>query len=345
MFYEESLVKNLFKCNKCNEHFNLKHQPKILECGTTICSSCEANLNNKFKCNMCLKEHQIEANGLVFNEILWTIMQEKPEKVQTDEINNRLFYKESIVINFLKCKQCYQFYDIYEPPLVLKCGKSICSKCYTKIKPINNTIKCLACQEEHKISNTLIKNEFILELYSLKPIELKRTKSCEELKTNLKKLKSILSDLELIGQNGDFKIKDHCDEQRRLIQLNKEIKILELNDEPLEDEELYETLQVIVDDYEKDCIKSLSNKKEFKKLITDIVQETNGFMFSTQSNLEEYAVNETQIEISNELCQSIILQLNQEVENLNGELFNNEIIKYDSNTNNIEFEPISFVIR
>lgn len=52
-----------------------------------------------------------------------------------------------------------------------------------------------------------------------------RGKLCEKLKINLQKLEALTQELQFDFENGSDKIKGHCNEQRRRVQLVTENKI------------------------------------------------------------------------------------------------------------------------
>ena len=87
MFYEESVIKNLLKCQKCSETFDLDYnEPFIIkECGKTICNNCVENLKhvntnkNTFKCDLCTEEHLI-ANNFIINETILKLIKEQPKE-------------------------------------------------------------------------------------------------------------------------------------------------------------------------------------------------------------------------------------------------------------------------
>jgi hypothetical protein len=67
MFFEETFIRNLLKCNQCNEKFkrtnvNDYEQPRSLPCGKIICSLCvdkikKEAIKSKFKC-ICLNVYE-----------------------------------------------------------------------------------------------------------------------------------------------------------------------------------------------------------------------------------------------------------------------------------------------
>jgi len=72
--YEESYIRNLLKCNQCNNNFDDYDQPKSLQCGKIVCSICESKIvkkaiNKWFKCEICLEDHYIPEKCLSINDL------------------------------------------------------------------------------------------------------------------------------------------------------------------------------------------------------------------------------------------------------------------------------------
>jgi hypothetical protein len=217
-------------------------------------------------------------NGLVRNEILVSLIKEKPGNI-LNEVSR--FYKESAISNINNCQQCNRPFDPYEPAKVLSStGKTICNKCLNIKKPKNDI---------------LIENELLFDLLCIQPKQMYRGEKNEQLKASLKNVESLVNDLEFNCENGELKIRDYCDEQRRLIQLTNEMNELENNDQ------VNDTLIEIIDDYEKECIKFyavIKNKLKNNQLIEDI----NRFIDQVKAYFQEFDINETHLENLNQLC-------------------------------------------
>ncbi len=217
-------------------------------------------------------------NGLVRNEILVSLIKEKPGNI-LNEVSR--FYKESAISNINNCQQCNRPFDPYEPAKVLSStGKTICNKCLNIKKPKNDI---------------LIENELLFDLLCIQPKQMYRGEKNEQLKASLKNVESLVNDLEFNCENGELKIRDYCDEQRRLIQLTNEMNELENNDQ------VNDTLIEIIDDYEKECIKFyavIKNKLKNNQLIEDI----NRFIDQVKAYFQEFDINETNLENLNQLC-------------------------------------------
>ena len=81
MFYEEAKIKNVLNCVKCNQRLD---EPRILPCGESICAYCHLSIkvnNNKFKCFVCQKDHQMSEKGLPISKRLLDILALNPEEV------------------------------------------------------------------------------------------------------------------------------------------------------------------------------------------------------------------------------------------------------------------------
>ena len=64
MFYQDTFVRSLLKCDNCNKMFMDDDKPKFLPCGNSICCDCELimcdkAIDNKLKCEFCSKENDI----------------------------------------------------------------------------------------------------------------------------------------------------------------------------------------------------------------------------------------------------------------------------------------------
>lgn len=106
MFYSESTIKNLLKCEQCYKSFSFYDPPKILPCNRTICFQCAyeiTNLKNSsnrgfnfvcnnnsrqthFKCKLCLHEHEIPMDDFITNELAFRL--NKLNAVNLEDICN-----------------------------------------------------------------------------------------------------------------------------------------------------------------------------------------------------------------------------------------------------------------
>ena len=98
-----------------------------------------------------------------------------------------------------------------------------------------------------------------------------------------------------------------------------------------------------IDSYEIDTIQIHLKKEKFHNHINTIIKESNKFLFDKQAYLQNFQVSQREIEISNELCGKFKLKLEEDLKIVNIEIFNNNLIKHNSNKNNIYYEPIKYV--
>jgi hypothetical protein len=82
MFYDSNQIDNLLLlCKNCEGRLE---EPKILPCGETICSSCEASIqvNDRiFDCLACKDKHKMPKNGLIFCKPLLKLLSIIPTNV------------------------------------------------------------------------------------------------------------------------------------------------------------------------------------------------------------------------------------------------------------------------
>ncbi len=255
-----------------------------------------------------------------------------------------MFYEESVIKNLLKCQICYTTFEDYNEPFIIKeCGKTICNNCVENLKHVNtnkNTFKCDLCTEEHLIANNFIINETILKLIKEQPKEFSRGKDFEQLKLNVKELEANLERLMWTNENGIDEIKTYCLEQKRLIQLNTEKKIQEIND-------LNESLIQLIDLYEKEKIEQYNKDENVNKFIN----ETNEFINVQKIFLKKCQIDDEEIKNVNKQFFTHKTQVNDQLKNMQSLIFKNELIKFISNENlidnsmlgSIDYEPINYV--
>lgn len=85
MFYVSSQIDNFLNCANCDQRFD---QPKIIPCGSSICTYCEASLqinDNKFECCVCLETHIYPAEGFPTCKTLSNLLTIKPEEIHRSD--------------------------------------------------------------------------------------------------------------------------------------------------------------------------------------------------------------------------------------------------------------------
>ena len=158
--------------------------------------------------------------------------------------------------NILKCDKCKAPFDEYCQPKFLPCFKTICTTCELTIQKeaINKRFKCEVCTNDHYIPDDgFVIDETKYALIKAEPMEISRGENYDKLNLNLNKLETLFRMLKDGSDNGIDKIKEHCDEQIRLIQLSTENRIEQIN-------KLNDELIEIIRDFERKCIQSFLNR-------------------------------------------------------------------------------------
>ena len=81
MFYDSNQIDNELLCKHCEGRLV---EPKLLPCGETICSSCEASIqvnDRMFDCLACKQKHKMPKNGLPINKSLFKLLSIMPTNV------------------------------------------------------------------------------------------------------------------------------------------------------------------------------------------------------------------------------------------------------------------------
>ena len=216
-------------------------------------------------------------------------------------------------------------------------GKNICSNCTYKIEShvTSSKFKCNACFEHHCLpENGFPFNETLCDLIKAKPKEVYRSKECEELKSNLKLIESLVNKLSFDCENGIDKIKDHCAEQRRLVQLTTEKKLQQINN-------LNENFIKEIDNYEQECIQFyLSNEDNLIKNTNEIILKANNLIAEKSGYLREVQIDEEEIKASNRITRGLKSDLEQELNYVKSLIFNSCLIKFNSNADSMVDESI-----
>ena len=202
-------------------------------------------------------------------------------------------------------------------------SQTICNNCCIKFK-----------------FDSFISNELLYKLRQLQPIEIKRY---DEFKTNINILKLCLNDLIFTLDNADYFIKEYFLDVRLQIQLYNEMKMFQ-DDKSKEDLKNENLIDLLEDECMKSCeVKLKNNSNILKNRIKQIFDETSIIINDMENLLKEYSVDEQEIMKSNQLCSIIKLDLDQELKNFKGYLFNYELVKFNSIENVIEYEPYNIV--
>ena len=92
MFYDQSSIEKLLKCQNCNQVYDLYEQPRVLPCcGKTLCGKCIERIekevkNDLFKCVMCDDEYAMPKKKFPINELVAKLILEQPKDVYRGEV-------------------------------------------------------------------------------------------------------------------------------------------------------------------------------------------------------------------------------------------------------------------
>jgi hypothetical protein len=179
--------------------------------------------------------------------------------------------------NILKCDQCNLSFDEYCQPKFLPCFKTICTKCEMTIhrEAINKRFKCEVCSKDHLIPDDgFVSNEMAFKIITTEPMDISRGENYDKLELNIDKIESLARKLKSDFENSIDKIKEHCLEQMRLVQLSTENAIEKLHN-------LNKELIDMIAEYEKKYIEFFLVKKDsISKNLDTLIEEVN--MFSSQ---------------------------------------------------------------
>ena len=195
---------------------------------------------------------------------------------------------------------------------------------------INKRFKCVVCAKDHYIPDDgFVLNEMAIKIISAEPMEISRGENYERLQNNLNKVLSIVKLFLSDYENGTDIIKEYCNEQIRRIQLSTENKIEQIN-------KLNDELIAFVKDYERMCIESYSNKSMLiKEGLNKIIQEANTFLNEKQAYLQNLKTDDEEIKVFNKESEDLHLVLNEISKKQKSLIFNDKLMKFLSNTKEI----------
>jgi hypothetical protein len=152
-----------------------------------------------------------------------------------------------------------------------------------------------------------------------------------KLESNLKEINLLVLKLKNLESECINELNIHCTEQRRLIQLQTEIK-KQNSDEQIVDQINQFNLDLIeiIDKYELEYIEDFSNRiiEIIKPTFIEIIQETNSFLNKKQEYLIQYKTDNNQIKIFNQESEDLKSRLNKDVKKLKNLIFNNNKIEF-----------------
>ncbi len=338
MFYEAFAIKNLLKCELCSRVTSqIDQKPLILPCCLkTICTECfhltNHTINNIFKCLLCNSQCQMPTNGFLVNHLATEFYHKQPEKLCN--LNNtqttEMFYETAFIRDLLKCNHCTEPFDEYEEPKILPCCfKTLCVKCVhlTESSVKYNQFKCLVCKREDEMPRDgFLVNNLAVKLILLEPIEVYRGDDCNSFKKNLIDLDASIRKLSFEITNGEYLIKEHCNEQRRLIQLATEQRI----------QNIYTASDILiqrVNDYEKECMHKYSSANELKQHLAETIKLAEQSYEKEKAYLDNLCINEQEILAKNEQLKKLKESIENEKLNAQKIIFTERIMEFEKRKN------------
>ena len=95
MFYQVKEIDDIIRCPNCQSKFI---DPRIIPCGSSMCSNCIVLLEKKerkeFKCPACQESHRIPTSGFLKNVLLAKLVEKQPNIVsrgkRVDDLREKL---------------------------------------------------------------------------------------------------------------------------------------------------------------------------------------------------------------------------------------------------------------
>lgn len=241
-----------------------------------------------------------------------------------------MFFESNLISDLLKCNHCKQPFDEYSDPRLLTCcSQTVCQRCVAEMEKKVKTnkkklFKCVACKEESGWPEKgLPVNKLAAKLIAEQPKEVYRSQKCEELKQCLTDLKHLNAKLSFeINNNYEDTVKDHCNEQKRLIQLSYEEKCQEMKT-------LYEQLVQRVDDYEMKCNQNL---KAFhaQQQTRDLVNQVNSFVDDNTVYLNRTRIDEKDVCDSIKKIKELKANIEKERLAIKTTVFSEKLMKFEA---------------
>jgi hypothetical protein len=234
-----------------------------------------------------------------------------------------MLFEESFIENLLKCQSCFTAYNDHDRPRIMSCCyKNICNKCFNQLenKIINNKFICLICSNENILPiNGFIINELAVKLVSEQPkkcIDIYRGEKCQILKENLVDLEVITNRFQSELKHKENEIKEHCTDLKRQIKANEERKLHQIT-------EISSRLIEKVNNFEQEQIENLKS---------EVLQTSSEFISVQRNYLNQYQINDSEIESSNERTIGLKSKIDNEMFNHKRiKISGKKIIKYKSN--------------
>lgn len=229
-----------------------------------------------------------------------------------------MFYEECTVKKLLNCQKCNEKYN---EPYLIPCGFTICQNCAQDLAEN----PCGMCNKPHETPlNGFPLNQIILSLINEQPKEIYRGKEADRLKRNLKYINEKFSKLSTDVTNKEDKIKEHCLELRRKVQLKTEELINEITN-------LNEELIVEINTHEKEWLKKQRAKKPYNKdLYDELRSQIVKFNDEQSKYLQQTQIDDDEIIEANELAEKYRSQIDQCLDDVSVFIFDGKQIEFET---------------
>jgi len=211
--------------------------------------------------------------------------------------------------------------------------------CYIKNKSLKCKViefKCIICQFDHIMpyNNDFPICEIIMDLLEKKSSHVYRGQSVEQLNSNLDLINHELNQIKCDLNNPIDNIKEYCMNLRTQVQLSAESIILEIS-------KLNEALVTKINCYENDLLENVkSNIHEISSHFEKPLKEIDEFHKKYSSYLSRSQINEQEVINANYLAVEVINKLKIEKFRLEDHLFNDKLLKFNSNLPNLTYDFI-----
>jgi predicted RNA-binding protein Jag len=229
-----------------------------------------------------------------------------------------MFYEEKDLNELLLCFNCK---TPYKDPRILPCGETLCTACVTLLN--DNNLKCPFCSDAHLTNpSDLQPNKTILKFLNKKPNEIYRGKVAEKLKIRLNEILTKTNELTNHINIGNDKIKDHCDNIRKEIQMVTEQAHQDLN-------ENFKMFMGEIDDYEKETQTNVEDEDIYKTAIEKTLKEINSFRLKWMDYLENFIIDEDELNEAYIKSDECLSQLEKDILKLKERLFKGNLLKFE----------------
>lgn len=220
----------------------------------------------------------------------------------------------------LKCQLCTKQYSLDDRPRMLPCGRTVCNRCFLSLEPIM-PFRCDLCHNQHSHTGSFIVNQTILNLIHAKPT----SRANSEFKSDLKDLELLSNELVNDLDQGEIKIKQHCNQLRHKIQQSAEDKLKKLH-------EITKLNLQSIDDYEKGLIDAFKANSDLVKSTNNLIEEIKNFIQESSKYLSKYKFDdEHSIREYQHKLEGLKYRVEKQKKFINYILFNKELLEFEMN--------------